>query len=90
MERQRNMTQIKEQKKFTEKELNEIEASNLLDTEFKTIVLWMLKELRENFNSIKKRYRNNKKRQSEMKIKITEMKNILEGIDRLDEAEDEI
>ena len=89
MERQRNMTQIKEQKKFTEKELNEIEASNLLDTEFKTIVLWMLKELRENFNSIKKRYRNNKKRQSEMKIKITEMKNILEGISsRLDEAKD--
>ena len=51
------MSQIKEQEKTPEKELNDIEARNLPDTEFKTLVTRMLKELRgridklsENFN----------------------------------------
>ena len=54
MKRQRNMAQIKEQNKMSEKELNKIEISNLLDAEFKTQVLRMLIELSENFNNIKK------------------------------------
>ena len=54
MRRQRNMAQIKEQNKMSEKELNKIEISNLLDAEFKTQVLRMLIELSENFNNIKK------------------------------------
>ena len=51
---------MKEQNKTPEKELNKMETSNLLDTEFKTLVIRMLNELRgradelkENFNSIK-------------------------------------
>ena len=36
MRRQRNMTQMKEQIKSPEKELKEMEISNLSDAEFKT------------------------------------------------------
>ena len=46
MKRQRNMAQMKEQIKTPEKELNEIEISNLSDIEFKTLVIRMLKKLR--------------------------------------------
>ena len=48
------MSQMKEQMKTPEKELNEMEISNLSDTGVKTLVMRMLKELCENFNSIKK------------------------------------
>ena len=53
MRRQRNMAQMKEQIKTPEKELNKMEISNLSDAEFKTLVIRMLKELNEDFNSIK-------------------------------------
>ena len=47
MGRQRNMPYMKEQQKSPEKkELNEMEANNLPDTEFKTMLIRMLKELR--------------------------------------------
>ena len=39
MRTQRNMAQMKEQNKTPEKELNEMEISNLSDTEFKTMVV---------------------------------------------------
>ena len=55
------MTQIKEQIKTPEKELNKMEISNRSDAEFKTLVIRMLSELRgrvdkfsKNFNSVKK------------------------------------
>ena len=54
MRRQRNMAQIREQIKAPEKELNKMKISNLSDAEFKTLVISMLKELSEDFNSIKK------------------------------------
>ena len=54
MRRQRNTAQMKEQNKFPEKELNKMETSNLLDAEFKTLVIKMLNELSENLNSLKK------------------------------------
>ena len=54
MRRQRNMTQMKEQIKTLEKELNKMEISNLSDAEFKTLVIRMLKELSEDRRSIKK------------------------------------
>ena len=54
MRRQRNMVQMKEQIKTPEKEINEMELSNLSDAEFKTLVVRMLKELSEHFKSIKK------------------------------------
>ena len=70
MRRQKNMVQRKEQNKTPEKELNKMEASNLLDAEFKTLVIRMLKELSENLNSIKKIH-------SETKDTLTEIKNNL-------------
>ena len=48
------MAEMKEQTKTPEKDLNEMEISNLSDIEFKTLVIRMLKELSEDLNSIKK------------------------------------
>ena len=48
------MAQMKEQIKTPEKELNKMETSNLLDAEFKTLLIGMLKELSEDLKSIKK------------------------------------
>ena len=45
---------MKEQIKTLEKELNEMEISNLSDAEFKTLVIRMLQELSEDLSSIKK------------------------------------
>ena len=47
MRRQRNMVQMKEHIKIPEKDLNEMEISNLSDAEFKTLVMRMLRELIE-------------------------------------------
>ena len=38
-----------------------MEASNLLDAEFKTLLIKMLNELSDNLKSIKKEYGNHKK-----------------------------
>ena len=54
------MAQMKEQIKTPGKELNEMEISNLLDAEFKTLVIRMLKELNEDLNIIKKKSIRNK------------------------------
>ena len=48
------MAQMKEYNKIPEKELNKMEVSNLSNTEFKTLIIRMLKELSEDLNSIKK------------------------------------
>ena len=81
MRRQRNMTQTEEQYKTSE--ANKVETSNLLDAEFKSLVIRMLNELSENLSSIKKG-------QSEMKDILTEMKNNLQGINsRVDEAKNQ-
>ena len=45
MRRQRNMAQMKEQIKTSEKELNTMEISNLSDAEFKTLIIRMLNNL---------------------------------------------
>ena len=58
---------MKEQNKTPEKELNKMEISNLSDTEFKALVIRMLKELTGYFNSIKMM-------QSEMKVTLGKMK----------------
>ena len=47
------MAQMKEQIKTPEKELKKMDVSNLSDAEFKTLVIRMLKERREDLNSIK-------------------------------------
>ena len=53
MRRQRNMTQMKEQIKTPEKELNEMEIAKLSDAEFKSLVMRMLRELIEYGNNTK-------------------------------------
>ena len=71
MRRQRNMAQMKEQVKTPEKELNKMEISYISDTEFKIVIIWMLKELGEDPNSINKI-------QLEMKDTLIEIKNNLQ------------
>ena len=84
MRRQRNMAQIKEQIKTLEKELNEMEISNLSDVEFKTLVIRMLKEISKDLNSIKKI-------QAEAKDTLIEIKNNLQGNNnRVGEAKNRI
>ena len=61
------MVQLKEQNKTPDKELNKMQITNLSDTEFKTLVIRMLKEIIEYGNSIKKT-------QEEMKITFSEIK----------------
>ena len=74
---------MREQNKIPGK-LNKMEISNLSDTEFKTFVIKMLKELSEDFNRIKEI-------QSEMKDTLIEIKNNLQGnSSRMDEAENQI
>ena len=60
---------MKEQIKTPKKELNEMEISNLLDAEFKTLFIRMLKELSEDLSSMKKT-------QSETKGTLIEIKTI--------------
>ena len=84
MRRQRNMAQMKEQVKIPEKELNEMEISNLLDADFKPLAIRMLKELNEDFNSIKMI-------QSEMKDTLVKIKNNFQGNNkRVGEAKNQI
>ena len=52
MRRRRNMAQMKDQNKTAEKNLNNMERSNLLHAEFKILVIRT--ELSEDLNSIKK------------------------------------
>ena len=74
---------MKEQIKTPEKELNEMEMSNLLDTEFKTVVIRMLKEFSEDLNSMKTI-------QSEMKDTLIEMNNLQGNNSSVDEAKNPI
>ena len=61
-----------------------MEKSNLLEAEFKTLVIRMLKELSKGLSSIKKI-------QSEMKDTVIKIKNNLQGNNsRVDEAENQI
>ena len=81
---------MNEQTKIPEKELNEVEISNLSDTEFKRMVIRMLKERSENYSNMKKEMGTIKKNQWEVKNPISEVKNTLERINsRLDKAEDQ-
>ena len=64
------MAQMKEEIKTPEKELNEMDISNLSDAEFKPLVIRMPKELSEDLNSLKKI-------QSEVHDTLIEIKNNL-------------
>ena len=60
---------MKEQNKTPEKELNEMEITNLSDAEFKTLVIKMFKELTEYGKNIRE----------EMKVTLSEIKKNLQG-----------
>ena len=61
-----------------------MEINNLLNEEFKTLFIRMLKELSEDFSSIKMT-------QSGTKVTLIEIKNSLQGNNsRMDEAENQI
>ena len=77
------MTQMKEQNKTPEKELNEMEIANLSDAKFKTLVIRMFKELTDYGNNIKKT-------QEEMKFTLNEIKKNLQWINNgMNEAENQ-
>ena len=65
--RQRNMAQMKEQSKASERELREEEITNLSDGEFKALVIKMLRDLIELGRKMKKQMKNT---QSEIKQNI--------------------
>ena len=50
--RQRHTAQMKDQIETPEKELNEMEISSLLEAEFKTLFIRMLKKLSEHLSTI--------------------------------------
>ena len=52
MRRQRNNLQLNGKEESTERVLNEIEASNPLDIEFKTMAIGMPKELSESYKEL--------------------------------------
>ena len=84
MRRQSNVAQRKEQIKTPERELNNMEISNILGAEFKTLFIRMFKELSEDLSIIKKI-------QSDTKDALIEIKNNLQGHNnREDEAENQI
>ena len=78
------MAQMKGQIKYPEKELNEMEISNLSDAEFKALFIRMLKELSEDLSSLRTI-------QSEMKKTLIEVQNNLQGNNnRMDEVNNQI
>ena len=78
------MAQMKEQIKTPEKELNKMDISHLLDAEFKTLFIRILKILSEDLNNLKKI-------QLETKDTLIEIMNNLQGNNsRVDEAENQI
>ena len=75
---------MKEQIKTPEKELNEMEISNLSNAEFKILVIRMLKALSEDLSSIEKI-------QSKMKDTLVKIKNNFQGNNkRVGEAKNQI
>ena len=61
MGRQRKNPQWKGMQESPEKELNEIEAGNLSDIEFKKMVIRMYKELSDNYKELSENYSSTKK-----------------------------
>ena len=95
MKRQRNTTQIKEQTRNTEVQLNEEEICKLPKKEFRMIIVKTIKNLENKMEkmqeSINKDLEELKNKHTETNNIITEIKNTLEGISsRISEAEERI
>ena len=95
MKRQRNTTQMKEQTRRTEVQINEEEIGKLHEKEFRIMIIKMIQNLQnrmdkmqESINKDQEQLRNN---HTETDNTITEIKNILEGINsRISETEERI
>ena len=93
MKRQRNTTQMKEQTRNTEVQIDEEEIGKLPKKKFRIMIVQMIKNLE---NGTEKMHKSINKYLEELKNKhtktsntITEIKNTLEGINsRLSEAEE--
>ena len=99
MKRQRNTTQITEQSRNSQDQIDEEEISNLPEREFRVMIVRMLQrlenrmeKLQEEFNTVDavtKDIEEIRNKQTEMKNTITEIKNTLEGTNsRITEAEE--
>ena len=91
MKRQKNAAQMKEKTRNTEVQINEEEIGKLPGKEFRIMIVKMIKNLE---NKVEKKPESTNKDLEELKKKhtnntITEIKNILEGINsRISEAEE--
>ena len=93
MKRQRNATQMKEQTRNPEVQINEEEIGKLPEKEFRIMIVKMIKNLKTKTEkmqeSINKDLEELKNKHTETNNRITEIKNILEGINsRISEAEE--
>ena len=89
MKKQKVTSQMKEQDKIPEKQLDEMKIGNLPEKEFKIMVVNMIQDLRKRMEAkIEKMQEIFTKDLQKLKNKQTEMNNILEGIhSRITEAE---
>ena len=95
MKRQRNTTQMKEQTRNTEVQINEEEIGKLPEKEFRIMIVKMIKNLENKMekmqDSINKDLEELKNKHTETNNTITEIKNILEGISsRISKAEEQM
>ena len=93
MKRQRNTTQMKEQTRNTEVQINEEELGKLPEKEFRIMIIKMIKNLENKMEkmqeSIWKDLKELKNKHTETNNTTTEMKDTLEGINsRISEAEE--
>ena len=93
MKRQINTTQMKEQTRNTEVQINEEEIGKLPEKEFRIMLVKMIKNFENKMEkmkeSIKKDLEELKNKQTETNNIITEIKNTLEAINsRISEAEE--
>ena len=93
MKRQRNATQVKEQTRNSEVQINEEEIGKLPEKEFRIMIVKMIKNLESKMEklqeSINQDLKELKNKHTETNNTITEIKNTLEGINsRISEAKE--
>ena len=91
MKRQRNTTQMKEQTRNTEVQINEEEIGKLPEKEFRMMIVKMIKNLENKMKKMQESINKDlelKNKHTETNNTVTEIENILEGLNnRISEAE---
>ena len=95
MKRQRDTTQMKEQTRNTEVQINEEEIGKLPEKEFRIVIVKMIKNLENKMEKMQESFNKDleelKNKHTETNSTITEIKNTLEGINsRISEAEEQV